>query len=113
MFFTKRKKIDSWLKTAAPSPFSELLAQQRSGQMEAQLTALGLSKQEYHIDWLADYRCINIQARFRRLYVDIQIEPDAFTIAMDEDEPDAPAEFPLASAEDFYGTLQTHLPETV
>lgn len=109
MFFTKRKKIDSWLKTAVPSPFSELLAEHRSGQMEARLAALGLTRQEYHIDWLDDYRCIDLQARFGTLYVDIQIEPDVFTIAMDEDEPDDPVEFPLTSAEDFYRAVRQHL----
>lgn len=106
MFFTKRKKIDSWLKAAAPSPFSELLGQQRSGQMQVQLEAMGLTKQEYHIDWLSDYKCICIQARFGKLYVDIQIEPDAFAIAVDKDEPDDPVEFPLTSAEGFYQTVR-------
>ncbi len=109
MFFTKRKKIDSWLKAAATSPFSELLSQQRSGQMQVQLEALGLTKQEYHIDWLEDYKCISLQARFGKRYVDIQIEPDAFTIAVDEDEPDESAEFPLASAEGFYQTVRQYL----
>ena len=48
MFFTKRKKIESWLKTAAPSPFAELLAMERSGQLAFHLSDLGLTKQEYH-----------------------------------------------------------------
>lgn len=109
MFFTKRKKIESWLKTAAPSPFAALLGQQRSGQMQVQLEALGLTKQEYHIDWLDDYKCISLQGRFKKRYVDIQIEPDTFTIAVDEDEPDDPAEFPLASAEGFYQTVRQYL----
>ena len=109
MFFTKRKKIDSWLKAAAPSPFSELLGQQRSGQMQVQLEAMGLTKQEYHIDWLDDYKCICIQGRYKKLYVDIQIEPDTFTIAVDKDEPDDPAEFPLTSAEGFYQAVRQYL----
>ena len=109
MFFTKRKKIESWLKAAAPSPFSELLSQQRSGQMQVQLEAIGLTKQEYHIDWLNDYKCICIQARFGKRYVDIQIEPDAFTIAVDKDEPDDPVEFPLTSAEGFYRVVRQYL----
>ena len=113
MFFTKRKKIESWLKTAAPSPFSELLSQQCSGQMKLQLEALGLTKQEYHIDWLDDYKCISLHARFGRLYVDIQIEPDSFTLAMDEDEPDDPQEFPLTSAEDFFKTIRSCLNKTI
>ena len=105
MFFTKRKKIESWLKTAAPSPFAALLAMERSGQLASHLSDLGLTKQEYHIDWLDDYRCICIQARFGKLYIDIQIEPNAFTIAMDKDEPDDPVEFPLKSTEGFYEQL--------
>ena len=105
MFFTKRKKIESWLKTAAPSPFAALLAMERSGQLASQLSDLGLTKQEYHIDWLDDYKCICIQARFGKLYIDIQIEPNAFTIAVDEDEPDDPVEFPLKSTEGFYEQL--------
>ena len=109
MFFTTRKKIDFWLKAAAPSPFSELLGQQRSGQMQVQLEALGLTKQEYHIDWLEDYKCISLQGRFEKRYVDIQIEPDAFTIAVDKDEPDDPAEFPLTSAEGFYRVVRQYL----
>ena len=113
MFFTKRKKIESWLKTAAPSPFAALLAMERSGQLASHLSDLGLTKQEYHIDWLDDYKCISLQARFGRLYVDIQIEPDAFTIAMDEDEPDDPQEFPLSSSEDFFKTIRSCLNKTI
>ena len=109
MFFTKRKKIESWLKTAAPSPFAALLAMERSGPLASQLSDLGLTKQEYHIDWLDDYKCICIQARFGKLYVDIQIEPDTFTIAVDKDEPDDPVEFPLTSAEGFYQTVRQYL----
>ena len=113
MFFTKRKKIESWLKTAAPSPFAALLAMERSGQMASHLSDLGLTKQEYHIDWLNDYKCISLQARFDKLYVDIQIEQDAFTIAMDEDEPDEPQEFPLSSSEDFFKTIRSCLSKTI
>lgn len=78
---------------------------ERSGQLAAHLSDLGLTKQEYHIDWLDDYKCICIQARFGKLYIDIQIEPNAFTIAMDKDEPDDPVEFPLKSTEGFYEQL--------
>ena len=113
MFFTKRKKIESWLKTAAPSPFAALLAMERSGQLAAHLSDLGLTKQEYHIDWLDGYKCICIQARFGKLYIDIQIEPNAFTIAMDKDEPDDPQEFPLSSSEDFFKTIRSCLNKTI
>ena len=109
MFLTKRGKIAAYLKTASPSPFTELLEQWYSGQMRGRLESLGLTKLELHIDWLPDYKCIDIQGRRNRLYVDIQIEPSSFTIAMDEVEPDDPTEYALVSAEGFYATLRDTL----
>ena len=109
MFLTKRGKIAAYLKIASPSPFTELLAQWHAGQMREHLESLGLRKLEFHIDWLPDYKCIDIQGRRDRMYVDIQIEPASFTIAMDEDEPDDPTEYALVSAEGFYDTLRDAL----
>ena len=109
MFLTKRGKIAAYLKTASPSPFAELLAQWHAGQMRERLEAIGLTKLEFHIDWLPDYKCIDIQGRRDRMYVDIQIEPASFTIAMDEDEPDEPTEYTLVSAEGFYDILRKAL----
>lgn len=109
MFLTKRGRIAAYLKTASPSPFHDLLAQWHTGQMQERLEALGLRKPEFHIDWRPDYKCIDIQGRRDRLYVDIQIEPASFSIAMDADEPDDPTEYALASAEGFYDTLREAL----
>ena len=109
MFLTKRGKIAAYLKTASPSPFTELLAQWNTGQMRDGLESLGLRKLEFQIDWLPDYKCIDIQGRRERMYVDIQIEPASFTIAMDEIEPDEPMEYALVSAEGFYDTLRDTL----
>lgn len=109
MFLTKRGKIAAYLKTASPSPFTELVAQWHAGQMRECLETLGLRKLEFHIDWLPDYKCIDIQGRRDRLYVNIQIEPASFTIAMDENEPDDPTEYALVSAECFYDTLREAL----
>ena len=106
MFLTKRGKIAAYLKTASPSPFHELLEQWHAGQMRERLEAMGLRKLGFHIDWLPDYKYIDIQGRRDRMYVNIQIEPASFTIAMDEDEPDDPVEFPLRSTEDFYDTIR-------
>ena len=105
MFLTKRGKIAAYLKTASPSPFHDLLAQWHAGHMRERLESLGLTKLEFHIDWHPDYKCIDIQGRRDMLYVDIQIEPASFTIAMDADEPDDPTEYALTSAEGFYDTL--------
>ena len=109
MFLTKRAKISAYLKTASPSPFAELLAQWHSGQMRSRLETLSLTKLKFHIDWLPDYKCIDIQGRRDQQYVDIQIEPTSFTITMDEDEPDEPVEYPLLSADQFYDTLRQSL----
>ena len=109
MFLTKRGKIAAYLKTASPSPFAELLEQWHTDQMRDRLESLGLTKLEFHIDWLPDYKCIDIQGHRDRMYVDIQIEPASFTIAMDEDEPDEPTEYALVSAEGFYETLRDTL----
>ena len=109
MFLTKRGKIAAYLKTASPSPFTELLAQWHAGQMRERLENMGLGKLEFHIDWLPDYKCIDIQGRRDRIYVNIQIEPASFTIAMDEDEPDEHMEYALVSAEGLYDALRDTL----
>ena len=109
MFLTKRGKIATYLKTASPSPFTQLLTQWHTGQMRERLETLGLTKLEFHIDWLPDYKCIDIQGRRDRMYVDIQIEPASFTIAMDEDEPDEHTEYALVSAEGYYDALRDTL----
>ena len=109
MFLTKRGKIAAYLKTASPSPCTELLSQWHAGQMRAYLETMGLTKLEFHIDWLPGCKCIDIQGRRNRRYVDIQIEPASFTIAMDEVEPDDPTEYALVSAEGFYDTLRDAL----
>ena len=109
MFLTKRGKIAAYLKTASPSPFTELLEQWHTSQMRNRLESLGLRKLEFHIDWLPDYKCIDIHGRRDRLFVNIQIEPASFTIAVDENEPDDPTEYALVSAEGFYDTLRDTL----
>ena len=109
MFPTKRSKIAAYLKTASPSPFHGLLEQWHAGQMRGRQESLWLRKQEFHIDWLPDYKCIDIQGRRDRMYVDIQIEPASFTIAMDEDEPDEHTEYALVSAEGYYDALRDTL----
>ncbi len=109
MFQTKRAKIAAYLRTAAPSPFSALLSDWHSGRMREQLSQLGLTRPEFHIDWLDDYKCIGIQGRWGRRYVDIQIEPGSFLIAADAVEPDEPEVFLLGSADGFYRTLHAIL----
>lgn len=105
MLFFKRQKIEAWLRAAPASPFAALLSDWRSGAMAKELALFGITRLEFHIDWLPDYRCISIQGTHSARYVDIQIEPDTFFIAVDEDEPDDPREYPLESARTFYQTV--------
>lgn len=109
MFQTKRSKIAAYLRTALPSPFAALLADWYSGRMQERLTQLGRNKPVFHIDWLPDYQCIDIQARWAGMFADIQIEPESFAIAVDADEPDDPQEFPLNSPDGFYRTIRSFL----
>ena len=90
-------------------PFADLLSDWHSGAMAKQLALLGITKLDFHIDWLPEYRCIGIQGIHKSRYADIQIEPDAFFIAVDEVEPDDPREFPLESAQAFYQTVRSIL----
>lgn len=111
MLRTKRSKIAAYLRSSPSTVFAAMLSDWYSGQMPERLAALGLTRMEFHIEWLPDYRCIDIQAHWGKLYVDIQIEENTFSIASDEDEPEQQVEFPLESAEGFYRTLRTYLEE--
>ena len=109
MFKRKRTKIAEYLRSAPGTAFAQLLSDWYGGTMHSELEALGLAKLDDHIDWLPDYKSISMQARYGKLYVDIQIDQKEFTIAADEDEPDEPSEFPLLSADDFYETVRRYL----
>ena len=107
MFRTKKKKIAAHLaqQKNTLSAFDELLGDYLSGAMKGRLGNLEISKIDLHIDWLPEYRCINIQGKFRDYFLDFQVEPDAFEAAYDRDEPEDPVEYPLGSAEQFYESV--------
>lgn len=108
MFFKSRKKeIEQFLasKVSNYTVFDELLADYQNGNLKKELIQLGVEKTEYHIDFLDDYKCINIQGKYRGYFVDIQIEEDEFSIAYDRDEPDEPQGYALVTKEDFYAIL--------
>lgn len=111
MFFqSKKKKIASCLAGLSQrTAFDMLLQEYLDGALADKLGRIGITKLEIHIDWLPDYRCIGIQGRFGKYYVDIQIEPEEFTVAVDESEPDEPAVYLLESAESFYKTVASFL----
>ena len=112
MFLTKKKKIQKYLSEKSAgrlSPFDELLSDYLSGKMTAVLSDLDIRKIEIHIDWLSDYRCIGVQGVHNQNYLDLQIEPTAFSIGCDPDEPDDHRDYPLESKEQVYAVVKQTL----
>lgn len=90
----------------ALSAFDELLKQAVDGAMEIKLCVIGLSSVRIHVDFSMDYRCIDVQTRFCRYYVEMQIEPEEFTVAYDLDEADDYTSYPLLRPEGFYDAIK-------
>lgn len=109
----KNKKIKLYLETkcnvAMLSGFDSLLSEYLSGQLNAHLEKLMLNKIRIHIDWMSDYKCIDIRSKFKNYYFEIQIEEDEFLISYDTDEADDPMAYPLESSEQFYNTVKEAL----
>ena len=108
MFFTKKKKIQKYLEQKAESDknaFDFLLCNYLDGTLKTDLELLGITKNEIHIDWLDDVKCIGIQGRYHQYYLDLQIYQDEFTVSYDLDEADEDIEHPLQSKEQFYNVL--------
>ena len=57
------------------------------------------------MDWLDDYRCIGVQGRYRKSYVEFQIEKNEFSIGYDPDEPDDPKSYLLETEEQVYSVF--------
>ncbi len=113
MFQTKKQKIKQYLeeqrKNERMSDFDLLLEEQIRGTMEKRL---GLETADFHIDWMKEYRCIQIQGKHGPWYVDIQIEPGEFFVDIALDEPDDVVCYPLESTEQFYKIVQQRLNRT-
>lgn len=108
MFQTKKKKIQAYLNEKNPgqfTPFDELLTDYLSGTMKETFAGLGTEKIDIHIDWHADYRCINVQGVHEGNYLDLQIEPAEFSIGYDPDEPDDHTRHPLESRKQVYAVV--------
>jgi len=109
LFLPKKKKIEQYLQTkdSAYSAFDELLQDYLNGKLKEELEKYGMTKIELYIDWLDDYRCIDIQGKFHSYFVNVQIEEEKFIIACDEDEPDDPEEYALETRSQMYSVLET------
>ena len=102
MFASKKKKIQKYLNQKAESDkntFDFLLCNYLDGTLKTDLESLGITKNEIHVDWLDDIKCIGIQGRYNKYFVDIQIYPDEFSISFDLDEPDDEITYILESKE--------------
>lgn len=108
LFQTKKKKIKCYMENASVplSAFDGLLSDYISGELKACLLKLGVEKPEIHIDWLDSYRCIGVQGRYRKYYVELQIEKKEFSIAYDTDESDDPKTYLLETKEQVYSVFE-------
>lgn len=89
--------------------FDNLLNDYINGELKHQLEQIGLKKITIHIDWLPDYKCINIQSKCDKKYVDIQIEPNEFSIGCDSVEPDEHTSYLLESRNHLYSVVKSEL----
>ena len=105
MFITKKKKIQKYLEQKTESDkttFDFLLWDYLDGTLKTDLESLGITKNQIHIDWLDDIKCIGLQGRYKKYFADIQICPDEFSISFDLDEPDDDITYALESKDLLY-----------
>ena len=110
LLFGKKKKLIEYLSKKqaekALTTFDTILSDYLSGSLKGRLHELDMTKISIHIDWLSDYKCINIQGKVSDYYFDIQIEPQTFSIAYDKDEPEDATEFVLQDVPSFYSVIE-------
>ena len=110
MLFGKEKKLIEYLSKKqadkALTTFDAILSDYLSGSLKERLHELTMKKISVHVDWLSDYKCINVQGKVSDYYFDIQIEPVTFSIAYDKDEPDNATEFVLQDIQSFYNIIE-------
>ena len=106
MFF-KKKKIAAYLKEKKMlSVFDECLADYLSGNLKKHLNEHGMEKISLHVDWLKDYRCIDVQGKYGRFSIEMQIEENEFSIAADADEPEHYCCYPLKTKSFLFEKLE-------
>lgn len=84
MLMTKKAKIRKHLEAIGKddwSTFEHLLSDYLDGKLSEKLQQIGIDKMEIHVDFLDDYKCIDIQGKYKRNYVDIQIEKTEFSMS--------------------------------
>ena len=110
MILGKKKKVTEYLAKKQSgntlTTFDTILSDYLSGSLKERLHELAMKKISTHIDWLPDYKCINVQGKVGDYFFDIQIESETFSIAYDKDEPDNATEFILQDAPSFYSVIE-------
>ena len=113
MFQTKKNRIKSYLETKhnenTLTSFDTILSEYLSRQLRLRLETMMMNKIKVHIDWLSDYKCIDVQSKFKNYYFEIQIEEDEFSISYDTVEADEPIFYSLESSDQFYNTVKETL----
>ena len=108
MFTSKKKKICRYLERipdADKTGFDLLLLDYLNGILKSHLENMGITKINVHIDWHDHMKCIGVQGRFKKYYMNLQIYPDEFCLSFDLDEPDDDVTFSMESKDHFYQTL--------
>jgi hypothetical protein len=117
LLFGKKKKLIEYLTKKhadkALTTFDTILSDYLSGSLKERLTELAMKKISIHIDWLPDYQCIGIQGKVSDYFFDIQIEPEAFSVAYDQDEPDDATQFVLQDVPSFYGVIENTISKII
>jgi hypothetical protein len=111
MLMFKKKKIQVYLNNVGDpkTALDLLLCDYLNGSIKKDFESIGFEKISINIDWLDDYKCIGIQCKYQRYYVDIQIHNDEFSVSYDLDEPDEDIFYKLDSREQFYQALEDML----
>ena len=112
MFWSDKAKISKHLESIDKnnwSAFDILLNQYLDGTLKNRLNEAGITEAEICIDFLDRYKCIGIQGKHDRYFVDLQIDEEEFSIACDPDEPDDGRFFPLESPEMLYATVSAEI----
>ena len=110
MIQTKKHRIQAYLNSIdedKKTAFDVLLEHYLNGLLRRNLIGSGLSRVQISIDFLEDYKCINVSGKYGKYYVDLIIEQTEFSIGCDLDEPDDHIYYPLESAEFLYSTFHS------
>lgn len=108
MFIGKKKKIQRYLEQKAENEktvFDLLLSDYLTDKMKEDLTSIGIRKIEIYVDWLEDIKCIAVQGCYEEYYMDLQIDPNEFSVSFDLDEADEDTVYSLESKEQVYNVL--------